>query len=146
MARAFQKGTSTFQSSDGAPAYPRGKQPDRVPPALDETLAPLTWPALEPARKPPANIPLTPLKNRVSAVHDGAATDADATPVQDLTMPRTMVMRLAKGVLPPNTQIQKDAVTALSKGATVFINHLSALYASFSHPPTAPPCPQRLPL
>jgi len=36
-----------------------------------------------------------------------------------------MVQRLAKGVLPPNTQIQKDAITAMSKSATVFVNYLS---------------------
>ena len=41
-------------------------------------------------------------------------------------MPRTMVTRLAKGVLPPNTQVQKDAISALSKGATMFISHLAA--------------------
>lgn len=44
---------------------------------------------------------------------------------QDLSLPRTMVQRLAKGVLPPNTQIQKDAITAMSKAATVFVNYLS---------------------
>ncbi|KAL8771183.1 MAG: hypothetical protein Q9209_003354 [Squamulea sp. 1 TL-2023] len=36
-----------------------------------------------------------------------------------------MVQRLAKGVLPPNTQIQKDAIQAMSKGATVFISHVA---------------------
>ena len=36
-----------------------------------------------------------------------------------------MVTRLAKGVLPPNTQIQKDAILAVSKGATVFISYLA---------------------
>ena len=45
--------------------------------------------------------------------------------IQDLSLPRTMVQRLAKGVLPPNTQIQKDAITAMSKGATVFVNYLA---------------------
>ena len=44
---------------------------------------------------------------------------------QDLSLPRTMVQRLAKGVLPPNTSLHKDAVLALSKGATVFINYLA---------------------
>ncbi len=39
-----------------------------------------------------------------------------------------MVQRLAKGVLPPNTQIQKDAITAMSKGATVFVNHIADKY------------------
>ena len=46
-------------------------------------------------------------------------------PAKDLSLPRTMVTRLAKGVLPPNTQIQKDAILAMSKGATVFVNYLS---------------------
>lgn len=36
-----------------------------------------------------------------------------------------MVQRLAKGVLPANTSIQKDALLALSKSATVFVNYLS---------------------
>jgi len=36
-----------------------------------------------------------------------------------------MVQRLAKGVLPANTQIQKDALLAISKSATVFVNYLS---------------------
>jgi len=44
---------------------------------------------------------------------------------QDLSLPKTMVQRLAKGVLPPNTQIHKDAILAMQKGATVFINHLA---------------------
>jgi len=43
-----------------------------------------------------------------------------------------MVQRLAKGVLPPNTIIQKDAITAMSKGATVFVNYLSAQYVDSS--------------
>ena len=46
--------------------------------------------------------------------------------VQDLGLPRTVIQRLAKGVLPPNTQIQKDGVLAISKSATVFVSYLSA--------------------
>ncbi|KAI9782960.1 MAG: hypothetical protein M1839_004435 [Geoglossum umbratile] len=41
---------------------------------------------------------------------------------QDYNLPRTIVQRLAKGVLPANTQIQKDALLAMSKSATVFNN------------------------
>ena len=55
-----------------------------------------------------------------------------------------MVQRLAKGVLPPNTSLHKDAILAMSKGATVFINYLAhaANAASLSTgkrtiPPTA---------
>ena len=54
--------------------------------------------------------------------------DAEDDGPQDLSLPRTMVQRLAKGVLPPNTSLHKDAVLALSKGATVFINYLAQAY------------------
>jgi len=37
-------------------------------------------------------------------------------------------------VLPPNTQIQANAILALSKSATVFINHLANRYANSSEP------------
>lgn len=55
---------------------------------------------------------------------------------QDLALPRTMVQRLAKGVLPSNTRIEKDAIAAMSKSATVFVNYLSSGYTppSFSFP------------
>ena len=54
-----------------------------------------------------------------------------------------MVQRLAKGVLPPNTQIQKDAITAMSKAATVFVNYLAQSYPRpfFSNSFTNPFCP-----
>ena len=45
---------------------------------------------------------------------------------QDLLLPRTLLSRLARGVLPPNTSISKDALLALTKAASVFISHLSS--------------------
>lgn len=45
--------------------------------------------------------------------------------LQDLGLPRSMVQRLAKGMLPANTSIQKDALLAMSKSATVFVNYLA---------------------
>jgi DNA polymerase epsilon subunit 3 len=44
---------------------------------------------------------------------------------QDLLLPRTLTSRLARGVLPANTSIQKDALLALTKAATVFISYLA---------------------
>ncbi|RVD84271.1 uncharacterized protein DFL_006032 [Arthrobotrys flagrans] len=64
---------------------------------------------------------------------DPASTDDDKpkgrgrTSVDDNTLPKTIVTRLAKGNVPSNTQIQKDAVTALSRSATVFINYLASM-------------------
>jgi len=49
---------------------------------------------------------------------------------QDLNLPKSIVQRLAKGVLPPNTQIQKDALLAMSKSATVFVNYVTSWCAS----------------
>ncbi|RYP63108.1 hypothetical protein DL769_007065 [Monosporascus sp. CRB-8-3] len=49
----------------------------------------------------------------------------DSVTIEDLTLPKSIITRLAKGVLPPNTQIQTNAVLAMSKSATVFINHLA---------------------
>ena len=53
-------------------------------------------------------------------------TDCIIFYIQDNVLPKSIVTRLAKGVLPQNTNIQKDAVLALTKGATVFINYLCA--------------------
>lgn len=39
-----------------------------------------------------------------------------------------MIARLAKGVLPANTQIQKDALLALHKSATVFVSYIASKY------------------
>ena len=41
-----------------------------------------------------------------------------------------MVQRLAKGVIPANTQIQKDVITAMSKSATLFVNYLAHAYVN----------------
>ena len=60
--------------------------------------------------------------------------DTEDDDPQDLSLPRTMVQRLAKGVLPPNTSLHKDAVLALSKGATVFINYLAQAYVPSPSP------------
>lgn len=50
---------------------------------------------------------------------------------QDLSLPKSMIARLAKGVLPANTQIQKEALLALHKSATVFVNYIASKYVLF---------------
>ncbi|OAG12936.1 histone-fold-containing protein [Paraphaeosphaeria sporulosa] len=76
---------------------------------------------------------------RKSNVSTAAAEDSPKPPpkaardeddgLSDLNLPKSIVQRLAKGVLPPNTQIQKDALLAMSKGATVFVNYLTSTAA-----------------
>ncbi|KAK3902214.1 histone-fold-containing protein [Staphylotrichum tortipilum] len=51
--------------------------------------------------------------------------ERDALSIEDLALPKSIITRLAKGVLPPNTQIQANAILALTKSATVFISHLA---------------------
>ncbi|KAI9819884.1 MAG: hypothetical protein M1827_006454 [Pycnora praestabilis] len=65
--------------------------------------------------------------SKVATVDEGTpGKEREGVNVEDLSLPKTMVQRLAKGVLPPNTQIQKDAILAISKSATVFVNYLSS--------------------
>lgn len=52
-------------------------------------------------------------------------------------MPKSIVTRLAKGVLPPNTQIQGNAMLAMSKSATVFVNYVATQYVYPSFQPSS---------
>ncbi|KAF7594098.1 hypothetical protein BBP40_010096 [Aspergillus hancockii] len=54
--------------------------------------------------------------------------------IEDYLLPRSLTLRLAKSVLPPNTSIQKDAVLAIQKAATVFVSYLSSQYGTPSPP------------
>ncbi|KAK0103034.1 hypothetical protein ONS95_000784 [Cadophora gregata] len=49
----------------------------------------------------------------------------DGINIEDLNLPKSIVTRLAKGVLPPNTQVQGNAMLATTKSATVFVNYLA---------------------
>ncbi|KAM3539361.1 hypothetical protein ARSEF1564_007719 [Beauveria bassiana] len=57
---------------------------------------------------------------------EAAAVENDKITIEDLTLPKSIITRLAKGVLPPNTQIQANAIMAMSKSTTVFISYLAA--------------------
>ncbi|CZS90706.1 related to DPB4 DNA polymerase II (epsilon) 4th subunit [Rhynchosporium graminicola] len=50
----------------------------------------------------------------------------DGINIEDLNLPKSIVTRLAKGVLPPNTQVQGNAMIATTKSATVFVNYLAS--------------------
>ncbi|GKT89740.1 CBF/NF-Y family transcription factor [Colletotrichum tofieldiae] len=86
------------------------------------------------AARPTSSTPLTTTtvlhagsEKKESQTHDKMAkADRDALTIEDLNLPKSIITRLAKGVLPPNTQIQANAVLAMSKSATVFINYLAS--------------------
>ncbi|KAK5734843.1 hypothetical protein LTR17_008613 [Elasticomyces elasticus] len=78
---------------------------------------------------------MPPRKSNVSSTSNGAEDGAEPTTakaskeglsVEDLSLPKSMIARLAKGVLPANTQIHKDALLALHKSATVFVNYIAS--------------------
>ncbi|CAG7923192.1 unnamed protein product [Penicillium olsonii] len=54
-----------------------------------------------------------------------ARAEAGAS-IEDYLLPRSLTLRLAKSVLPPNTTVQKDALLAMQKAATVFVSYLSS--------------------
>ncbi|KAF5577740.1 DNA polymerase epsilon subunit D [Fusarium pseudocircinatum] len=51
--------------------------------------------------------------------------DKDKEHKEHITI-ESIITRLSKGVLPPNTQIQANAIMALSQSTTVFINYLAS--------------------
>ncbi|KAL9109453.1 MAG: hypothetical protein Q9227_005961 [Pyrenula ochraceoflavens] len=66
-----------------------------------------------------------PPNGETKAGRQSMGKDPDTIGIDDLLLPRTLVARLAKGVLPPNTSIGKDALLALTKAASVFVSHIA---------------------
>lgn len=102
-----------------------------MPPAQHDTPAPPSE-ALAAAHltsETPSAAPTVPPESTTTGgggEHKGKSkADQDTITIEDLTLPKSIITRLAKGVLPPNTQIQANAILALSKSATVFISHLA---------------------
>ncbi|OBT80050.1 hypothetical protein VF21_01151 [Pseudogymnoascus sp. 05NY08] len=56
---------------------------------------------------------------------EAAHKEKDGVNIEDLNLPKSIVTRLAKGVLPPSTQIQGNAMLAMTKSATVFVGYLA---------------------
>jgi hypothetical protein len=109
--------------------------------AIEEPVAPSPAPAspaaviqeaeavAEAVSEPPEASPPSPIPQKVyKEPKPPKPREDDTLSVEDLNLPKSIVQRLAKGVLPPNTQIQKDALLAMSKGATVFVNYLTSAY------------------
>ncbi|KAE8150074.1 histone-fold-containing protein [Aspergillus avenaceus] len=62
----------------------------------------------------------------IQATEQQLKARAEGVSIEDYLLPRSLTLRLAKSVLPPNTSIQKDAVLAIQKAATVFVSYLSS--------------------
>jgi hypothetical protein len=81
-------------------------------------------PASPPGTEPPTQTAPPPRETTSIDV----TLPCDSLTVQDHALPKSVIVRLAKSVLPENTMIQKEAVTALVKSATVFVNYIAATY------------------
>ncbi|KAF2717573.1 histone-fold-containing protein [Polychaeton citri CBS 116435] len=78
---------------------------------------------------------MAPRKSNVSTVSNAdqeppvsppSKSHRDSIGIEDLTLPKSIIGRLAKGILPANTNIGKDALLAMHKSATVFVSYIAA--------------------
>ncbi|KAI2781836.1 histone-fold-containing protein [Daldinia loculata] len=91
-------------------------------PARSKPVQPQPTPSIEMDTQRPAEAAASPTEKDKERKD---STSKDNVTIEDVTLPKSIIMRLAKGVLPPNTQIQANAILAMSKSATVFISHLA---------------------
>ncbi|KAL5480536.1 hypothetical protein ACEPAI_1806 [Sanghuangporus weigelae] len=61
-----------------------------------------------------------------------AQQDAASDGIDYYELPKTLVQRIAKSSIPESSKLQKETVTALQKGSTVFINYLAELTSPHS--------------
>ncbi|KAJ2907066.1 uncharacterized protein MKZ38_008634 [Zalerion maritima] len=132
------------RKSDGAATTARFVLAEHDPdddPAFDPPTAPVSTAAPPQPPQPTTNTTTTTPQPKDKDSANGKDKEKDALAIEvgdlgrivadecacprDLTLPKSIITRLAKGVLQPNTQIQANAILALSKSATVFINYLA---------------------
>ncbi|TGZ85026.1 histone-fold-containing protein [Ascodesmis nigricans] len=51
---------------------------------------------------------------------------ADIVPIEDLLLPRSLIAKIVKSVLPEKGAVQREAVTAIQEAATVFVSYVMA--------------------
>ncbi|KAE8133163.1 histone-fold-containing protein [Aspergillus pseudotamarii] len=81
---------------------------------------PASSPQVQTQSPPTQSQPIQATEQQLKARAEGGVS------IEDYLLPRSLTLRLAKSVLPPNTSIQKDAVLAIQKAATVFVSYLSS--------------------
>ncbi|KAL7958190.1 histone-fold-containing protein [Trichoderma compactum] len=96
-----------------------------MPPRKSD-VRPSTPPVAAEEASPPAKAPQAQDKQEKKDKDKDKGKGEDPVTIEDLNLPKSIITRLAKGILPPNTQIQGNAILALSKSATVFISYLAS--------------------
>ncbi|UPK98686.1 hypothetical protein LCI18_009621 [Fusarium solani-melongenae] len=117
--------TSTARFVPMDDATPTESSPAPTP-AAAATPAPASTPAPAAAEAVDTSSPTAAAADKKDKDKDKDKDHKDAVTIEDLTLPKSIITRLAKGVLPPNTQIQANAILALSQSTTVFINYLAS--------------------
>ncbi|EWZ50263.1 hypothetical protein FOCG_09666 [Fusarium oxysporum f. sp. radicis-lycopersici 26381] len=128
--------TSTARFVPMDDVSPSEQSPAPAPTHDNDSMA-TQVPAPAPAPAPPAasETAATEAEADSSMAQNGDKKDKDKDKdkehkehitIEDLTLPKSIITRLSKGVLPPNTQIQANAIMALSQSTTVFINYLAS--------------------
>ncbi|EXK47507.1 hypothetical protein FOXG_00208 [Fusarium oxysporum f. sp. lycopersici 4287] len=128
--------TSTARFVPMDDVSPSEQSPAPAPTHDNDSMA-TQVPAPAPAPAPPAasETAATEAEADSSMTQNGDKKDKDKDKdkehkehitIEDLTLPKSIITRLSKGVLPPNTQIQANAIMALSQSTTVFINYLAS--------------------
>ncbi|KAI1265747.1 histone-fold-containing protein [Xylariaceae sp. FL1019] len=116
MAQFVYDGDESDLAAPAAPSQP-------APVTTNTAFAPISAPA--PPTQTDANDADDADESSLAADKDKDREKKEHVTIEDLTLPKSIITRLAKGVLPPNTQIQGNAILAMSKSATVFISHLA---------------------
>ncbi|KAI0506445.1 histone-fold-containing protein [Xylaria bambusicola] len=102
----------------------RSETATAVPLQLKNTTPSTSTPATQMEMDGPAETSLLGEKDKEKD-KEKKEKEKDTVTIEDLTLPKSIITRLAKGVLPSNTQIQANAILAMSKSATIFINHIA---------------------
>lgn len=55
----------------------------------------------------------------------------ETSELDDLALPRSIIMRLVKGVLPEKSLVQKEALKAMINSATLFVSFLTSAYVIY---------------
>ncbi|KAF7297205.1 Histone-fold-containing protein [Mycena indigotica] len=67
-----------------------------------------------------------PRKDAGGSISAQAQQDLISDGIENYELPKSIVTRIAKSVLPDSIKMQKETVLSLVKGSTVFINYLAA--------------------
>ncbi|CVL10364.1 hypothetical protein FPRO06_01248 [Fusarium proliferatum] len=133
ISRKSDTSTARFVPMDDVLPLEQSRAP--APTHDNDSMATQGPAAPAPAPQAANETPGTEAEADTSMTQDGDKKDKDKDKdkehkehitIEDLTLPKSIITRLSKGVLPPNTQIQANAIMALSQSTTVFINYLAS--------------------